>query len=189
MTTKTLSAQDLDDRLASLAEAMAEAEQTVTDLSLPAAGGDASSIEKLAKAHAKVVALTRDRDILLRARSTAVNQADAASQAEAEAARQAAKDRAIGHAKRIFQMANRIDALAEEYRQIVAEMPQVEHQLWQALREAGCAVSDGVVGRKNLVAHATNAVTYATAGASMRPRPCAQVAGVAWNHLLGDEDI
>ena len=181
--------QDLDARLAQLSDTLAATEAEVDALSLPAATGDADAVEKLARATATITQLKADREILDRARAASAKQAASQADTEAEAARQAAKDRATGHATRIYRMAERIDALAEEYRQIVAEMPQVEHQLWQALREAECAVSDGVVGRKNLVAHATNAVTYATAGASMRPRPCAQVAGVAWNHLLGDEDI
>lgn len=187
--TKTLSLQDLDDRLTALSDAMNEAEQTVTDLALPAAAGSSDAIEKLAKAQAKIVALSKDRDILQRARSSAANQADVASQAEAEAERQAAKERATGHAERLFHMAQRIDAIALEYRGIVAEMSNVEHDLWHALREADCVVSDSVVGRRNLVTHAVSAVTSATAPLGMRTRPCASVAGVAWSFLLGDCDI
>lgn len=181
--------QDLDARLAQLSDTLAATEAEVDALSLPAATGDADAVEKLARATATISQLTADREILDRARAASAKQADAASAKRAEAKRQAAKERATGHAERIFRMAERIDAIALEYRGIVAEMSNVEHDLWHALREADCVVSDSVVGRRNLVTHAVSAVRSATAPLGMRTRPCASVAGVTWSFLLGDCDI
>lgn len=189
MATKTLSPQDLDDRLESLAAAMAEAEQDVNDLSLPAAGGDADAVTKLAKAQAKVVSLTRDRDILMRARSSAVKQAEAVSEAEAQAARAASKKQAQELAAKLIEMSKRVDVLAAEYATILDAMPQIERDLHRALHDAGEPVFDsGVVGRKNLAAHAVTVMQTSPMSKSLRARPCADLAAVGWGYL-NDQDI
>lgn len=182
-----LTPHDFDTRLTALGNALADAERAVNDLALPAASGNADAVDRLAKAQAKKAQLEADRDILQRARAAAATKADAAALAEAEAARAAAKARAEGLAARLVGMAQRADALAEEFRSIAHTMPAVEQDLWAALREAGEDVSDGTIGRRGLANYAVSAVTQAHL--PLRPRGCAEVAAVAWGFLLADKDI
>lgn len=84
-------------------------------------------------------------------------------------------------------MAQRAEAIAEEFRSIVLKLPEVEAALWAELKKAGDQTTDGVIGRRNLASHAVSTVTHAHL--PLRPRGCAEVAAVAWGFLLTDKDI
>lgn len=184
MTSTTLpSPADLDARLEALADAMAEAEQEITRLSLPASGGDADAIAALTKAHAKIVSLQRDHEILQRARTAALTQAEAASEAEAEAARAAAKAKAIELARLLQQDAARIDALADEYRELVQAVAKNERALHAALRAAGEPCDGGRIGQEDLGRYAVAVIDTALAAPAFRARPCGLIAGTAWGYL------
>lgn len=183
--TKHLKPQDIDARLDQLAGALTDAEREIDGLALSAAAGERAAIDKLAKAQATVAALKNDREILERARAAAATQVDEAALAAAARRRAEAKARAVQHAARLMEMAQRADTMAAEFRSLVETMPEVEADLWSALREAGEEISDGTVGRRGLVRHAVTAVT--SAPMPIRPRACADVAGVAWACLLDKE--
>lgn len=179
--------EQIDARLAALADALADAERTVAQLALPAAAGRTDAVNDLAKAQAKITQLNFERDVLEKARAAAATQVDEAALAEAARLRAEAKAQAVKHAARLVDMAQRADTLAAEFRSLVETMPDVEAELWRLLQEAGEEVSDGTVGRRGLARHAVNAVTSATLAPSLRPRAVADVAGVAWACLLDKE--
>lgn len=182
---KPLQPQDIDAKLAALDATLTDTERAVDTLSLPAASGDARSIEKLAAARARIEQLRGDREILERARAAAIFQAKNAADADAARKRADAKERAIGHARHLHDMANRVDVLVEEFRSIWATMPDVERALYVAMHEAGEPVSDGVIGRRNLQGHAANAMAAATL--NIRPRTVSEIATVAWKELIEGE--
>lgn len=183
--------ETLDQRLAQLSDALATAEKEVDALSLPAAAGDTAAVEKLARATTMITQLNSDRDILARARESAVNQIDREALEKAAADRAAAKDRAVASAERLLDMARRIDALAAEYAAIIEEMPTVEADVWRELRAAEVNLPDGVIGRKRLATYAVERVQAATNRPAFRGRPCADIASIAWNVLIhaDDQDI
>ena len=183
---KPLHPKDIDAKLALLDATLTDTERAVDLLSLPAASGDARSIEKLAAARDRIAQLKADREILERARAAAAAQIDQAAMAEAARLRVEAKERAIGHARRLLDLAKRVDVMVEEFRSIAATMPEIERDLWAALKEADEPVSDGTIGRRNLSGHAVNAMAAATL--NIRPRPCSELATVGWGFLI-DGDI
>ncbi|PZX39383.1 hypothetical protein LY56_02916 [Roseinatronobacter thiooxidans] len=185
---KNLTPAALDQRIAQLTDTLATTEAEVDALSLPAATGDAAAVEKLARATAVIAQLNSDRDILARARASAVNQIDREALEKAAADRAAAKGHAVASAKRLLDMARRADALGAEFAAIVEEMPTVEADLWRELRAAEIALSDGVIGRTRLVAYAIEAVKTAPNLPAFRARPCADIASVAWTVLIDADE-
>lgn len=148
---QTITAAKIDDQLSALATALVGLDAEAERLSLGAVSGDKKAVDALATVHAKIIQASTDRTVLTQARAAAAKVEAAAVDTKAEADRAAAMKQAQAHAGKIRMAAQRIDALADEFRALLTALGDDERSIRAALRKAGAAPADGRVGQKGIV--------------------------------------
>lgn len=175
--------EQIDGQLAALEIALADFEAEIEHLSLRAVSGDKGSVDALATIHGKITQASHDRAVLTSARAAAAKIENAATDADAQAERDAAMVQAREIAGQIQRAAKRVDQLVEEFRSIVIDLPALEQSLHAKLRQAGQPANDGIIGRRGMAGIALAAMAAADKAAAFRPRLTGEFSAVAWDYL------
>ena len=191
MNTPSITVDQIEAQIADARERLAGLDQEAQELSLSAVSGDQDAAASLARINAQVQQITGDVAVLERARLTAAQQQREADEAREASYRASHLEFAQDRATAIVNLAARIDELTAEFKTVFAEMSAAEREIWKALREASAMPSDAVVGRKNLGLFAIASLTAFINGTDRfgQTRAVADIAAVAWAHLLKNDEI
>lgn len=187
---KTASTQHINQQIGALDNVLAEMERDVERLSLGAVSDNPQDIEALASAQSRIAQATNDRAILQRAHKYAAKREAAIAEKAAidERARQFAI--AQGHAGDLLDAARRADELAQAFRDILAEVQEIERAAWNALRASGRAPDHGgAMWQSGLWQYVMRTMEAANNPPSFRPdRTVTAVVEYAWRDVLRKEN-
>jgi hypothetical protein len=190
-TSATLTSDDIEAKIVAVDGTLAALEQGASRLSYAAVSGDADAAKSLAKVNADIERAKADREVLERARRTAVSlEASAADKAEQER-RQTHYAAACANARRLVELSSDIDALILKFGSVVSDIQTTEKAIHRELGGAKASPNVGVVGRQNLSARAfANVANVEGVGDFANKVAVTDVARSAWGFLLeADADV
>lgn len=182
---KTASTQHINQQICALDNVLAEMERDVERLSLGAVSGNLQDVEALAGAQSRIAQATNDRAILQRAHKYAAKREAAIAEKAAidERARQFAI--AQGHAGKLLKAAQRADELAQTFRDILAEIQEIERAAWTALVASSRAPHGGSMWQNGLCRYVMSTMEAANNPPAFRPdRTVTAVVEHAWRDVL-----
>ncbi len=178
---------DIDKQISALDAAVLEFSGEADELALAAVSGDASAAAALAEINRKIDGARRDRDVLVRARRSAIEAKDAERERLGEDARQRHLADARLNVSSLLDIAKRIDNLTADLKAALGELQATETNIHRSLSAARAPADGVVVGRRGLAVIAATRLTTMTDGAAAYRdpgKPIQQVARVAWRDLL-----
>lgn len=188
--TPTLIVEQIANRIILARAEITEREAEERDLALAAVSGDAAAVARIAEIRATIRQIEADVSLLENARFVAER-----NEALADAEKlQAYRDRHFGIAQEraaaIVNLATMIDGLVDDLKTRIANMNQIEKEIWRELREAGSPPESHVVGRISLGQFAIDNLSRFTSGTDKfrQGRAVSAVARGAWGYLLADDE-